>query len=523
MTDKKTDLEQWDSELKDDFDSIDDADRNQEVDVESDDINDVELDSDGEPIEFEEDDGAADVETAVTETKKKSKLPLIAASSLVLIAVGYVVVGQTGIVDKKKVGDNQIVNETQDVPGQLNIDINKQQSSKTSVADGEFQLNQGTLKSSPAQSPEMEPAKELRINVESVAQGNVSSSTQDSSLVITTGALTNDGKVDQQSLVALGVTSSQPIQNNGAANTSQQSAASTAVLSNNYVSPNQATSGNVASNNVVTQNLALSVQAAQPVVIQELASSSSSLASVSSSSYSSVQTSISPSLDGSSQIIDYRGRSISSVDRNVVLIGRLRIPNFQIISTSADGTMSIIRVTKTSGDVVKVVFAGEIIIVPDVGAIKIVGIVDGGRLILAGDKWYIDEKMDIGEKKYDEQAKKTVKKRSSSSSSSSSLSLSSQSSSQSSVPSEVKMVIAESRLAATVQKRPESPEATPPVANKAEGWFLSAIYNNKYLIQSPNGQMFNVQTGDSVNELGVVGKISENGELYIGKYIIKPQ
>jgi hypothetical protein len=524
MTDKKTDLERWDSELKDDFDSIADADAGEgraEDDEFADELNEA-IDSDGEPIEFDEDESAVENEPSEPVNKKKSKLPLIAASSLVLIAAGYVVIGQTGLLGKKKIDTNHVASEAAASSDQLNIDINRQESSKQVVTEnsGEFQLNQGTLKSSVAQAPEVESAKELKISTEAAVSSTNMASVQDNSLVINASVAAPNNALIQHPQVNGGVA---PVQQgvNNTSLVSQQVVAITPVLSNSVVPDSSVSTGVITSNIEVAQNPPSSAQAFQSVAAQAVSSSSSSLASMSSSAYSSIQTTIHPSVDVASQSIDYKSRSISTVDRGVVLIGRSRIPNFQIISTSADGTMSIIRVAKTSGDVVKVVFTGEIIIVPEVGSIKIVGIVDGGHLILAGDKWYVDDKMELREKKYVEQSRKSVQSKSSSSSVSS-LS-SSSSSSRSSVSLEGQMIIAESRLAASPQKKPDVIENTTTPVNKADGWFLGAIYNNKYLIQSPSGQMFNVQTGDSVNELGVVGKVNEKGELYIGKYIIKPQ
>lgn len=202
--------------------------------------------------------------------------------------------------------------------------------------------------------------------------------------------------------------------------------------------------------------------------------------------------------------------SSSLSPRERLVLGRSRLPGFQVVQPSSDQKMSIVRVAKQTGDNIIVLYQGESFRSSQAGLVKVKSILENGSLIFVGDKWFIDDLM--------EKAKVVNKpKASKASSSRSSSSVASQSSS-SSMPG---MIISTQRPTVPSHQygSQQSASATASAVN-ASGWSLNVVYNDVYIVTSPSGDPIQVKKGESLKGLGVVMGINGSGDLMVGNYLI---
>lgn len=151
--------------------------------------------------------------------------------------------------------------------------------------------------------------------------------------------------------------------------------------------------------------------------------------------------------------------------------GKKRIPGFQVINATADGTFSIIKVP--SGRTFTL-FKGEKFKSSNGVVLEVKEIVAGGKLVVAGDNWYID---DVLEKV--ERIEKPVQSQS--------------------------------------QRKSESrKEAPKPVAKSSSlsGWsFHASFEGGGYLVKSPSGEYKTVKKGTYEEGLGTIIGVDDSGNL----------
>lgn len=154
-----------------------------------------------------------------------------------------------------------------------------------------------------------------------------------------------------------------------------------------------------------------------------------------------------------------------------VTTGKKRIPGFQVINATTDGTFSVIKVP--SGRTV-VLFKGEKFKSSNGVVLEVKEIVAGGKLVVAGDNWYID---DVLEKV--ERVEKPVQTQS--------------------------------------QRKSDSrKEAPKPVAKSVSlsGWsFHASFEGGGYLVKSPSGEYRTVKKGTYEEGLGTIIGVDDSGNL----------
>lgn len=192
--------------------------------------------------------------------------------------------------------------------------------------------------------------------------------------------------------------------------------------------------------------------------------------------------------------------------RDKLTLGRERLPGFQVVQASDDKTMSIVRVSKAVGDNIVVLYSGESFRSSVAGIIKVKSIIEGGLLVLAGDKWFIDDVM--------VKPRKEDRPRPSKSASSK---ISATSSSRSSNSSVASMIIAPKKPVAGNQYQATAPSSVP---SGATGWALNVTYNDTYIVTSPSGDPIQVKRGETLKDLGVVIGLDGENRLKVGNYLI---
>jgi hypothetical protein len=174
---------------------------------------------------------------------------------------------------------------------------------------------------------------------------------------------------------------------------------------------------------------------------------------------------------------------------------RQKLAGFQVVNTTNDGQMSVV---KAPGDHIYVYFKGEGIRINGIGAQKVTGIENNGKLILISDKWYIDDAEIVAPQ---EVTKPDLKQKAD----------------------EKEQVVQKTKRYRVTRQSDRQMQAVKKTTTKsAKGWKLNASFGDGYLIQSPLGEWKTVQPGETVSGLGVVEGVDNNGNLQIGgKTIIK--
>ncbi|MDU8351229.1 hypothetical protein RYA05_04870 [Pseudomonas syringae pv. actinidiae] len=165
------------------------------------------------------------------------------------------------------------------------------------------------------------------------------------------------------------------------------------------------------------------------------------------------------------------------------ITGKQRIPGFQVINATSDGTISIIKAP--SGRTFAL-FKGERFKSNTGAVLEVKSIISDGKLVVAGDNWFIDETL-VFAPKVPVQAKKKIESQPSSRQDSSQVS-----------------------------------EAKKPKPAGMNGWGMHATFEGGgYLLKKPDGEYITVQKGESYPETGRVTGIDGSGNLVTEKGTIK--
>jgi hypothetical protein len=172
--------------------------------------------------------------------------------------------------------------------------------------------------------------------------------------------------------------------------------------------------------------------------------------------------------------------------------GRQRIPDLQVIETSQNGEMSIVK--KASNGRVFTLFKGETI---NWGGNKkqVTGIEKEGNIVHVGDNFYIDKVL--------ESPKATVKAAESAAEARK-------------APTEVHKAPVEVRKAPAKEAKAAAPRS-------AAGYTLNAVYegNNAFGIVNSKNEFKTYKIGEQVDNLGAVVGLNEDGDLKVGNTVIK--
>lgn len=190
--------------------------------------------------------------------------------------------------------------------------------------------------------------------------------------------------------------------------------------------------------------------------------------------------------------VEKKIKRITNAEFEKLTSGRERLKGYQVIKTSKDGTMSIVKTVRPGKTRVSVFFKGEKMHVSGKGVQEITGIYDHGHLALVGNKWFMDEvyvKAPVVKKK------KTTK-------------------TQVKTPS-IKKKESNKDVVVVTPIKEESK-----ILETAVGWVLNGIYNNSYLIETPTGEWLTKSNGDKLDGLGQIKGIDKNSNLIVGDYLV---
>lgn len=161
--------------------------------------------------------------------------------------------------------------------------------------------------------------------------------------------------------------------------------------------------------------------------------------------------------------------------------GKQRIPGFQVINATSDGTISIIKAP--SGRTFAL-FKGERFKSNTGAVLEVKSIISDGKLVVAGDNWFIDETL-VEAPKVTPPVKKRVD-------------------------------------SAPRQDVGQSAEVKKPKSQFMNGWGMHATFEGGgYLLKKSDGEYITVQKGESYPDTGRVTGIDGNGNLVTEKGIIK--
>lgn len=159
--------------------------------------------------------------------------------------------------------------------------------------------------------------------------------------------------------------------------------------------------------------------------------------------------------------------------------GRVQVPGFQIINQTKDGKMSVV---KSPSEQIHVYFVGEKMRIGGEGTKSVTSIVDDGRLMLVGDKFYVDETLLAPVVRKQEPVK---------------------------------------QRASTGERASQRNTAATNTSRSIKGWKLNGVFPDGFLIQTPQGEWLTVNVGQSVPGLGTVKGTDSNGNLSVGSSVIK--
>lgn len=192
---------------------------------------------------------------------------------------------------------------------------------------------------------------------------------------------------------------------------------------------------------------------------------------------------------------------LSLVDKEKFISGRQRLKGFSVVNISLDRKMSII---KTPSNSINVYYPGEVFKVKDFGLVTVSSIEDNGFLVIAGDKWFIDDKLEVRVDKEPAPKPLSDKKKSV-------------------LKSDDKFVIkpVEAAKAVTKVDAKEKSQHQAFDKNAVNGWVLNAVYPNGFLLQDPTGEWRTFSIGDKIDGIGVITGLDQNGSLKVGAHLIK--
>ncbi|MND11582.1 hypothetical protein D3C87_351460 [compost metagenome] len=160
-------------------------------------------------------------------------------------------------------------------------------------------------------------------------------------------------------------------------------------------------------------------------------------------------------------------------------LGRAQVPGFQIINQTKDGKMSVV---KSPSEQIHVYFVGEKMRIGGEGTKSVTSIVDDGRLMLIGDKFYVDETLLAPVARKQEPVK---------------------------------------QKASTGERASQRNTTATNTSRNIKGWKLNGVFPDGFLIQTPQGEWLTVNVGQSVPGLGTVKGTDSSGNLSVGGSVIK--
>lgn len=162
--------------------------------------------------------------------------------------------------------------------------------------------------------------------------------------------------------------------------------------------------------------------------------------------------------------------------------GKKRLPGFQVINATADGQISVIKAP--SGRTFAL-FKGERFKAANGAILEVKEIVADGKLVVAGDNWYIDDVVEPIQKSVAQKSTQAV----------------------------TKPVARKRASEGTVERKPA-----------VSGWsFHASFEGGGYLVKTPGGEYKTVRKGDSESGLGVIFGVDESGNLKTEKGVIKSE
>ncbi|WP_415912588.1 hypothetical protein [Neptuniibacter sp. QD37_11] len=179
-----------------------------------------------------------------------------------------------------------------------------------------------------------------------------------------------------------------------------------------------------------------------------------------------------------------------------LLGSRKQLPGFNVIATSTDGEMSIV---KSSTGRVNVFFIGEKLRLHG-GTTEIVGVYNEGNLVLVGSKWYIDTSR-IPAKQRTYKKERTSK------------------------PMKAKVENVRDQHGATTPVKLEKVGSTQQrysqLVKVIDGWTLNGGNENYFIVKNPAGDFVKVELGAEIDGLGTVEGLDVNSDLRVGNNIIQ--
>lgn len=165
--------------------------------------------------------------------------------------------------------------------------------------------------------------------------------------------------------------------------------------------------------------------------------------------------------------------------------GKKRLPGFQVVNATVDGQISIIKAP--SGRTFAL-FKGEKFKATNGALLEVKEIVAEGKLVVAGDNWYIDDVL--------EKAQKID------------------------LPKAAQVGNSVTQKPASSKKK----ESSAPVekSTSISGWsFHASFEGGGYLVKTPGGEYKTIKKGENESGLGVIYGVDDNGNLKTEKGLIK--
>lgn len=188
--------------------------------------------------------------------------------------------------------------------------------------------------------------------------------------------------------------------------------------------------------------------------------------------------------------------------------GRSRLKGYQIVNATNDGKMSVVKTPRGS---TIVLFEGETFLV-DGRSTKVGPILEDGKLLLAGDKGFIDTELEAAPKSKPRPAAAAKPKAEPAPTG----------------ETVTQVVIKGDQVVQRVMPAESSPSAVVTrhgavVAKPkpAQGWKLNAAMAQGFLVKNPRGEFKLVRAGDMIEGVGIVDSLDNNGNLRVGIYKIE--
>ncbi|MFK4132032.1 hypothetical protein ACI2KR_07015 [Pseudomonas luteola] len=163
--------------------------------------------------------------------------------------------------------------------------------------------------------------------------------------------------------------------------------------------------------------------------------------------------------------------------------GKQRVPGFQVVNATKDGSISII---KSPNGRVFALFKGESFHAANGAVLQVKEIISEGKLVVAGDNWFIDETLEP----YKPAPRKTQR-------------------------AAQQVQNSESNVSSKTVSQAPAKQAS------LSGYSLNASFEGGYLIKTPTGDYVTVSRGASIEGLGTVYGIDDSGNLKTEKGIVK--